>query len=330
MIKRPLVFSKFAAWLILVIFFLTVSTILYLFAMKAPAAQSKEVQVEQTRYIWTAPDKSTIPENDEGDLIKYGEELIRHTSVYLGPKGKIKPISNGMNCSNCHLDGGTKMYGINYSAANANYPRYRHRSGTTVDVRERVNECIERSLNGTRLSPDDKELNAMTAYILWVGRHVPKHLKPEGSGLKKIEFLDRPADPEKGKLVYQINCVQCHGAAGEGVLLPEANEYQYPPLVGDHSYNNGAGLFRLSNFASFVKYNMPFGVNYQNPILTDEEAWDVAAYINSMPRPEKDISNDWPDISKKPFDHPFGPYADGYSESDHKYGPFKKMIEASN
>jgi thiosulfate dehydrogenase len=103
-------------------------------------------------------------------------------------------------------------------------------------------------------------------------------------------------------------------------------EYTYPPLYGEHSYNKGAGLFRLSKFAAFVKSNMPYGVSYENPFLTDEEAWDVAAFVNSMPRPEKDLSGDWPDIAKKPFDHPFGPYADGFTEEQHKFGPFDPIL----
>ncbi len=64
-------------------------------------------------------------------------------------------------------------------------------------------------------------------------------------------------------------------------------------------------------------------VTYNNPVLTDEEAWDVVPYVLSLPRPWKDISADWRDISKKPVDHPFGPNADGFSELQHKYGPFK-------
>ena len=67
---------------------------------------------------------------------------------------------------------------------------------------------------------------------------------------------------------------------------------------------------------------MPNGASFDNPILTDEEAWDVAAYVNSMPRPHKTFAADWPDISAKPFDHPFGPYADDFTEQQHKLGPF--------
>lgn len=78
----------------------------------------------------------------------------------------------------------------------------------------------------------------------------------------------------------------------------------------------------MSNLAGYVKVNMPLGASYDAPQLTDEQAWDVAAFINSMPRPQKDLSNDWPDLASKPFDHPFGPYADPFPAKQHKYGPF--------
>jgi thiosulfate dehydrogenase len=96
-------------------------------------------------------------------------------------------------------------------------------------------------------------------------------------------------------------------------------------LWGKDSYNDGAGLYRLSNFAKYIKYNMPFGITHTHATLTDEEAWDIAAYVNSMPRPHFNVPNDWPDISKKPIDHPFGPYADSFSEDQHKYGPYKPI-----
>lgn len=264
---------------------------------------------------------SNKPASEEA-FIKYGEELVNHTSRYLGPNGEIKSVSNGMNCTNCHLDGGRKMFGINYAGVAANYPKYRNRSGTVVTIKERINECFQRSLNGTGLDSNDYELKAMAAYIISIGKGVSRKTTPYGTGLKSLPFLSRLANSEKGENVYRDQCAQCHGSNGEGKRDGSGMEWKYPPLYGDHSYNIGAGLYRLSRFASFVKYNMPYGVTYENPVLTDEEAWDVAAFINSMPRPSKDISNDWPDISKKPIDYPFGPYADNLTDEQHKFGPW--------
>jgi thiosulfate dehydrogenase len=171
-------------------------------------------------------------------------------------------------------------------------------------------------------------MQAIVSYLKWVGKDVAKGESPLGFGILSLEFLERPADPLKGSYVYQKHCKSCHGNNGEGILAENGVEWTYPPLYGEKSYSIGAGLYRLSSFAGYVKYNMPFGTSYKNPVLTDEEAWDVAVFINSMPRPNKDLSMDWPDITKKPFDHPFGPYTDTFPEIQHKFGPFGPIKKA--
>jgi thiosulfate dehydrogenase len=105
--------------------------------------------------------------------------------------------------------------------------------------------------------------------------------------------------------------------------------YYYPPLWGNQSYNAVATLYRISKLAGFVKYNMPYPANYLKTMLTDEQAWDVAAYVNSRERPVKDYSGDYAtNLSKKPFDFPFPPYADSLSQEQHKFGPFNDMASA--
>lgn len=277
--------------------------------------------------LWTAPSdwRMTRLNAEEQSLIKYGKDLIAHTADYLGPKGSIAAISNGMNCQNCHLNAGTQPWGNNYFGVEANYPKFRARSGAVENQLKRVNDCFERSLNGRKPDSASREMQAILAYIKWIGNDVPKKTVPRGTGIFKLKGLTRATDPEKGRMVYEQKCQTCHQANGEGLMAANGKSYTYPPLWGPHSYNTGAGLFRISNFAGYVKYNMPLGVNYQRPQLTDEEAWDVAAFVNSMPRPEKDLSKDWPNIAGKPFDHPFGPYADPFSEAQHKYGPYKPI-----
>ena len=275
--------------------------------------------------LWQAPDTNQIPLTEDGNLIRYGRELIVNTSCYLGPKGKIATITNGMNCQNCHLDAGTRLWGNNYSAVFSTYPRFRERSGTVENIYKRINDCTERSLNGKKLDTNSREMLAISAYINWVGFNVPKNVKPEGAGIKNIPLLTRPAEPAKGMLIYQQKCQRCHGANGEGLLNNDSTSFLYPPLWGKNSYNTGAGLFRLSRFAGYVSENMPFDAPRNAARLTDEEAWDVAAFVNTQPRPQKKISKDWPDISTKPFDFPFGPYADSFPEQQHKYGPFQPI-----
>jgi len=259
------------------------------------------------------------------DQVYYGRDLIVHTSKYLGPNGSVLQISNGQNCQNCHLLAGTMVYGNNYGSVASTYPKFRARSGSIENIYKRVNDCFVRSLNGKPLDTSSNEMQAIVAYIKHIGSNVTKGQKANGSGLKELAFLDRAAEPSKGEKIYQIKCQSCHQPNGEGLLNPDINEYSFPPLWGKHSFNDGAGLYRISNFAKYVKFNMPQGVTHENPQLTDEEAWDVSAYVLSKSRPHIAVKKDWPDITKKPIDHPFGPYADSFSEKQHKYGPFKPI-----
>jgi len=289
--------------------------------------------ITSTDSTWVGPsiyiDHSTLGE--ERELIIYGQDLIAHTSRYLGPKGSVAQITNGMNCQNCHLQAGAKAWGNNFAAVFSTYPKFRNRSGQVETIYKRVADCMERSLNGTAVDSNSREFKAIYAYIKWLGKDVQKNEQPIGSGIEKLPYLDHAADPQKGQIVYIAQCQTCHGANGEGQLAADALEYTYPPLWGPHSYNDGAGLFRLSNFAGYVKNNMPnLLTSHKNPTLTDEESWDIAAYVNSQSRPHKDQSKDWPKFEKKPLDFPFGPYADSFSESQHKYGPFKPIQKFYN
>jgi len=258
-------------------------------------------------------------------LRNYGKKLVEHTAVYFGPNGQIAKINNGMNCQNCHLQGGTKEYGNNFFAVASTYPKYRERSGTIENVKKRINDCFERSLNGQPIDTNSIEMRALEVYVLSVGKEVPKSAIPKYFGIAKLKYLDRAANAKTGETIYQVKCFSCHGNNGDGVLNDA--EFTYPPVWGLSSFNYGAGLFRLSNMAGFLKYNMPLGASFEKPLLSDEEAWDLAAFLVSKTRPMMDISKDWPDISKKPVDHPFGPFKDGFTEIQHKFGPFKAVAD---
>ncbi|WP_094572967.1 c-type cytochrome [Mucilaginibacter xinganensis] len=275
--------------------------------------------------VWRSPAPGTIPAGKAGDQIRYGGELIAHTANYFGPKGTIAQISNGMNCQNCHLDGGSRLFGNNFGGFIASYPKMSNRSGRVEPAAERIVECFNRSLGGKSPDTDRNEVRAMLAYMKWMGGGVKKGQKLYGSGTEKLPYLNVPANAVKGKIVFLLKCKSCHGDKGEGRLAIDQRSYLYPPLWGEHSYNDGAGMFRVINLAGFVKNNMPYGATYKSPQLTDQEAWDVAAFINSQPRMHRNQHSDWPDIKRKPIDLPFGPYADPFSEKQHKLGPFKPI-----
>jgi thiosulfate dehydrogenase len=276
---------------------------------------------------WRPPDESTIPAGTSGDEIRYGKALIAHTAIYFGPKGKVSRISNGMNCQNCHNQAGTKSYGFNFSQVATTFPQFNKRSGSFISISQRISSCFHRSLNGQCPDTNSKEIKAMIAYMKWLGKDVEKGVSLTDAKAVEVKYLDRAADPEKGKSIYLTKCQTCHGKDGQGHLNEKGTEYIFPPLWGRHSYNDGAGLYQLETFASFVKGNMPFGTTYNQPVLTDEQAWDVAAFVNSQQRPHKDQSKDYRIISNKPVDFPFGPYPDSFSEKQHKYGPYLPIID---
>ena len=168
---------------------------------ETPAIVSSTAVEKPKSEFWEAPDTATITDEE----VKYGRDLIAHTAEYLGPNGKVMKITNGMNCQNCHLDAGTKVFGNNYSAVASTYPKFRARSGSEESIEKRVNDCFERSLNGKAIADNSKEMKAIVAYIKWLGKDVPKGESPKGAGLVEVLFLERAADPAKGKLVMMLN-----------------------------------------------------------------------------------------------------------------------------
>lgn len=276
----------------------------------------------KTEYQWAVPDTAEIPRDTYGDLVRYGRELIVHTSSYFGPDGSISKTENGLNCQNCHLDAGTKYWGNNFGAVYSMYPQAKERTGTVIGVKDKINECFMRSLNGRPRDTGSQEMNAIYAYMQWLGKDVPRGVEPEGSIIRAIPYMQVAADTGLGRRIYNLRCASCHGNDGLGMANLFGPGYAYPPLWGPRSYNYTATFYRIGKLAGFIKDNMPHGSTYVRPSLVDADAWHVAAFINSMPRPDADYSQDWLNLPYKAIDVPFGPYADSFSEKRHKYGPW--------
>lgn len=284
--------------------------------------------------VWTVPSEDSIPSGMEGEYIRYGKELVLNTAKYLGPNAKdpaMRFAGNNLACTNCHLQAGTHKYAAPFIGVVAIYPNYRKRENAIGTIEDRINGCMERSLNGKAIPRDSKEMAAMVSYMSWLSQGVPVGTKSEGLGFHKIELPNRAADLKIGKKVYEKQCASCHGVGGQGVPkgnLADGSGYLFPPLWGNDSFNEGAGLHRLINAAQFIKYNMPFGVSAEKPTLTDNEAFDVSAYINSFDRPTKaNKEKDFPLVKNKPVDCPYPPYADDFSTEQHKYGPFQPIMD---
>jgi thiosulfate dehydrogenase len=188
---------------------------------------------------------------------------------------------------------------------------------------------MTRSMNGRALPLDSEDMKAFVAYIKFLSTGRPIGAPTPGRGSGDLKQLSRPADPVAGAKVFAENCAACHGADGQGVragVVGDAKGYQFPPLWGPDTFNDGAGMGRLISAADFIHSNMPLGVSYDQPAISPEAAWDVAAYIESMKRPHKsNLDDDFPVRSEKPADAAYGPYIDGFSQDQHKYGPFQPI-----
>lgn len=265
-------------------------------------------------------------ETEEGKLAQFGEKLINETYAHIGPESQNKISGNRLACASCHLDGGTKPFAAPYIGLSGVFPIYIGRENKVESLEERINGCFERSMNGRAIDVNSLEMRSIVTYIKHLSKEVSVGTRIEGQGFVEFNPPKRAADPEKGLLVYQKLCVSCHGTDGQGLEGTKGNReggYIYPPLWGEDSYNDGAGMARLLTAARFIKGNMPLGATHDNPMVSDEEAYDVAAYINSHSRPEKtDKEQDYPDLSKKPEDCPYPPYQDSVSQEQHRLGPF--------
>jgi thiosulfate dehydrogenase len=284
-------------------------------------------KLNQQKYV--AADTNLIPKDEFGEMVNYGRKLLLNTSYYIGPNGIVgKYLGNKMNCTNCHQDAGTKPYSYNLVLSHEKYPQYRPREGRVLTLADRVNNCIERPHSGKPLPLNSKEMTAILSYFKWINANTKKDTAIKGFENLEIEFMDRAASSTKGMLVYENKCLRCHGKDGEGVLIN--NEYyQYPPLWGKYGYQSGSSIHRVIKQARWLKANMPHDQAWwNNTILTDEEALDVAAFINDdeihkRPYPK---NFDYPNIAKKNIDYDKGPFIDTFSVTQHKYGPYPPII----
>jgi thiosulfate dehydrogenase len=305
-------------WLVLAIS----SAVLVLEAIKTAHAEPGRIDLTQ----WTPPDISTVGDDPFGKLVKYGHMLFTDTANELGPEvaNPTKRLAgNNLACANCHLRGGTQPYAMPLVGVWGQFPQYRGREGMVDTLEERINGCMQRSMNGRALSLESSEMRAFSSYMRWLSTSVPDGAKLLGAGTLQTKEPSRVADLGRGAEIYAQFCAVCHGANGLGQRAQNGLGYQFPPLWGPDSYNNGAGMSRLLTVAAYAQHNMPFGTTFDAPVLTDEQAYDVAGYVVSQDRPKmSNLEADYPIRLQKPVDSPYGPYADGFPAEQHLLGPF--------
>jgi thiosulfate dehydrogenase len=314
---------------------LAIVTILFIaviFIEDAPQWMGVSSKADQE---WHLPNIETdLPDGKKGKQVKFGYLLATESPKWMGPqvinKDKRLYSGNNLTCQNCHLEAGTKAGSGSWVGVTNRFPQFRGRENKIGTIEERINGCMERSMNGKALPKDSEQMQALVAYMEWLSEGVPDDTASWYKGFISIKIPAVKADTIFGKQVYINECQVCHGEDGQGTKLADDRKgYQYPPLWGDDSFNHGAGMHRVLTAAQFIKANMPHLIaSKSNPKLTDEEAFHVAAYINSFDRPQKpDTDKDFPDLKLKPVSTAYGPWDDPFPAEQHKFGPFQPIVQ---
>ena len=226
------------------------------------------------------------------DQLIYGMRLMMDSKTLMP-----EHVGDVLVCTSCHLNGGTVAHAAPYAGVAAVFPSYRPRAGRVIDLKDRLNGCMRRSMNGKVLDKDSKEILAMAAYMEDMKVAVKEGQPIPGRGVGKMDRKILP-DAANGKKIYAKQCAVCHGDQGEGIRRKDGT-FVFPPLWGKQSFNIGAGMARTYTAAAFVKHNMPISSSQAFPLgqggLTDQEAVDVAQYFTHMPRPDfAGKRKDWP------------------------------------
>lgn len=277
---------------------------------------------------------TTTPRLDDETLVtepsvEYGRLLVRETAAMMGPGHEdpdMRYSGTSMDCASCHLDTGVEPGTLSLLQTDANYPRFSGRDGGMRDLRDRINGCMTRSMNGRELPRESIEMASIEMYIQNLNDQYALMGDSKKESVEPPAFSEpnRRADVAAGEIVFQERCQVCHGDNGQGLLqtTDPADGYLFPPLWGPDSFNNGAGMTRVLTAARFIKARMPLG----EPDLTDDEAYDVAAFMNSHERPQREnLESDYPELHRKPIDSPYPPYADNFPIDQHRYGPFQPI-----
>ncbi len=242
-------------------------------------------------WVGQADDKNSadaprpIPAGPLGDAIRLGRELVENTTSHR----LSKPfVGNALNCTSCHLKNGADFKAASFAGVAAAYPAWSPREQRVITLEDRILNCFMRSCNGIRPPLGSQVSVSITAYITWLSSDQPIRMnatRPAGpNAVAPLEIDAGQADHARGQVLYEKRCATCHGRDGQG-------DEDNPPLWGDLSYNDGAGLANVKQLASWLKIAMPLG----DADLTEQESLDLADYVNQHSRPRFILSDHLPD-----------------------------------
>lgn len=225
---------------------------------------------------FTPPAEAELGDSQYDDMVRKGRDLFINTQSLRGDN-----VFNEQNCANCHLDAGRLAHSAPMWAAFGVYPAYRGKNDMVNTLSDRIQGCITYSMNGRAPEKGSDVLVALQTYLHWMATEAPNNTSMPGRSYPTLDDPEKEPDRERGAEVYANQCAVCHGDSGEGQKVGERQVF--PPLWGDGAYNWGAGMHRVNTAANFIHANMPLSKSYS---LSEQQAWDVAAFVNSHERPQ--------------------------------------------
>ena len=238
---------------------------------------------------YVPPSDSAIPNDQLGAAIRRGLALVLHTTDSLP-----RYATGSLQCASCHLDAGRRRDAAALIGVYSRFPKFMDRTGAVIPLEDRINYCFTRSLAGNKLPTGSREMQDIVAYLAFLSTGVPAGTHVVGEAMPKMPKLT--GDTARGAAIFASTCTACHGPQGQG------NPPAIPALWGATSYSIGASMAREERAATFIRHFMPLS----NPgSLTDQQAYDVASFINSHARPDSPgKERDWPGAGV-PYDVPY-------------------------
>jgi len=250
---------------------------------------------------WEAP---AMPQGEVGRMVKLGQDIAMDTANHPMTK---EIVGNTLSCKSCHLQEMGNGYpgtgnGLSTWVGTATiFPAYSKREKTLQTLEDRSNNCFMRSMGGQRLETGSEASLALATYITWLSTGMPMKMEEHrpvapsksqfyADGQKKFKALTQKATHKNylnGEKVFNAKCASCHQKDGSGMVPAFPPLWGFDEKGGELAFNAGAGLADPKKSATWIQDNMPL---YQEQSLSDQEAADVALYVDAQPRGSFDLA----------------------------------------
>lgn len=141
---------------------------------------------------WVVQEQRDLPTGARGELIKYGIEILTHTSRVIGPNAPIRShrySGNNLNCINCHQVGpsglpGAKPFALPYVNVANDYPKLNIRTMRIVSLEDRILQMCGKG--AVPMVEDSREMKAIVAYMTWLDSKAKPNMRMGGTGLQQV------------------------------------------------------------------------------------------------------------------------------------------------